>query len=141
MATKSEVLEYVSGSLYCELDESEIDGIGVKAIKTISSGSNPFVEFDEDVNLIVSHSELIVAGVDDDVRDWLQKRFVYSSTKQKIILTPHSQWHYKLYVNDSGSANLTRHTDGSYGALRDISPGDELVLNYENEFRSASNSL
>ena len=81
MATKSEVLEYVSGSLYCEVGISSINGVGVMAIKPIPSGSNPFVEFDEDVNLIVSHSELIVAGVEDSVRAWLQKRFVYSSTK------------------------------------------------------------
>jgi hypothetical protein len=141
MATKSEVLEYVSGSLYCEVGVSSINGVGVKAIKPIPSGSVILKEFDEDVNLIVSHSELIMAGVDDSVRDWLQKRFVYSSTKQKIILTPTSQWHYKLYVNDSGSANVTQNSDGTYGALTNISSGSELVLNFENEFRSASNSL
>jgi len=141
MATKSEILEYVSGSLYCEVGVSSINGVGVNAIKPIPSGSVILKEFDEDVNLIVSHSELIMAGVDDNVRDWLQKRFVYSSTKQKIILTPTSQWHYKLYVNDSGSANVTQNSDGTYGALTNISSGSELVLNFENEFRSASDSL
>ena len=139
MATKSEVLEYVSGSLYCELGVSSINGIGVKALKLIPSGTNPYVEFGEDVNMVVSSSDL--DDIDDGVVNWLVKRFVHSQTKQKIILTPHSQWHYKLYVNDSGSANMTRHTDGTYGALTDISSGSELVLNFENEFRSAADAL
>ena len=139
MATKSEVLEYVSGSLYCELGVSSINGIGVKALKLIPSGTNPYVEFGEDVNMVVSSSDL--DDIDDGVVNWLVKRFVHSRTKQKIILTLHSQWHYKLYVNDSGSANVTQNSDGSYGALSNISSGSELVLNYENEFRSASAAL
>ena len=139
MATKSEVLEYVSGSLYCELGVSSINGIGVKALKLIPSGTNPFVEFSEDVSMVVSSSEL--DDIDDGVSNWIEKMMVHSRTKQKIILTPHSQWHHKLYLNDSGSANMTRHTDGSYGALSNISSGSELVLNYTNEFRSASSAL
>ena len=139
MATKSEVLEYVSSSLYCEVGKSPIDGVGVMAIKDIPSGSDPFVEFGEDVTMVVSSSDL--DDIDEGVVDWLVKRFVHSWTKQKIILTTHSQWHLKLYVNDSGSANMTRHTDGSYGALANISSGSELVLNFENEFRSASDAF
>ena len=139
MATKSEVLEYVSNSLYCEVGVSSINGVGVMAIKDIPSGSDPFVEFGEDVNMVVSSSDL--DDIDDGVVNWLVKRFVHSWTKQKIILTTHSQWHLKLYVNDSGSANMTRHTDGSYGALANISSGSELVLNFENEFRSAADAL
>ena len=139
MATKSEVLEYVSNSLYCEVGVSSINGVGVMAIKDIPSGSDPFVEFGEDVNMVVSSSDL--DDIDDGVVNWLVKRFVHSRTKQKIILTLHSQWHYKLYVNDSGSANMTRHTDGSYGALANISSGSELVLNFENEFRAEAYTL
>ena len=139
MATKSEVLEYVSGSLYCELGVSSINGIGVKALKLIPSGTNPFVEFSEDVNMVVSSSDL--DDIDDGVLNWIEKMMVHSTVKQKIILTTQSQWHYRFYLNDSGSANMTRHTDGSYGALSNISSGSELVLNYENEFRSASGAL
>ena len=139
MATKSEVLEYVSGSLYCELGVSSINGIGVKALKLIPSGTNPFVEFGEDVKMVVSSSEL--NEIDFGVLNWIEKMMVHSSAKQKIILTTQSQWHYRFYLNDSGSANMTIHTDGSYGALSNISSGSELVLNYENEFRSASHAL
>jgi len=139
MATKSEVLEYVSGSLYCELGVSSINGIGVKALKLIPSGTNPFVEFSEDVNMVVSSSDL--DDIDDGVLNWIEKMMVHSTVKQKIILTTQSQWHYRFYLNDSGSANMTRHTDNTYGALTDISRGSELVLNYENEFRSASGAL
>jgi len=139
MATKSEVLEYVSGSLYCELGVSSINGIGVKALKLIPSGTNPFVEFSEDVNMVVSSSDL--DDIDDGVLNWIEKMMVHSTVKQKIILTTQSQWHYRFYLNDSGSANMTRHLDGTYGALTDISSDSELVLNYENEFRSASNAL
>jgi len=139
MATKSEVLEYVSGSLYCELGVSSINGIGVKALKLIPSGTNPFVEFSEDVNMVVSSSDL--DDIDDGVLNWIEKMMVHSTVKQKIILTTQSQWHYRFYLNDSGSANMTRHLDGTYGALTDISSDSELVLNYENEFRSASGAL
>ena len=139
MATKSEVLEYVSGSLYCGLGISSVDGVGVMAIKPIPSGSNPFVEFGEDVTMVVSSSDL--NHIDYGVTRWLYKRFVHAPGKQKIVLTPHSQWHYKLYTNDSGSANLTINSNGTYGVLTNISSGSELVLDFENEFRSASNSL
>jgi len=139
MATKSEVLEYVSSSLYCEVGKSPIDGVGVMAIKDIPSGSDPFVEFGEDVTMVVSSSDL--DDIDDGVVNWLSKRFVHSSTKQKIVLTPHSQWHHRLYINDSGSANMTIDLNGTYGALTNISSGSELVLNFENEFRSASDAF
>lgn len=139
MATKSEVLEYVSGSLYCEVGVSSINGVGVMAIRNIPSGSNPFVEFGEDVIMVVSKSDLY--DIDDGVVEWLEKRFVNSATKQKIVLTPHSQWHHRLYTNDSGSANLTINSNGTYGVLTNISSGSELVLDFENEFRSASYAL
>jgi hypothetical protein len=122
------ILNQLERNIYCELKPSEIEGIGVFAIRDISKGTNPFKEKD---TKYIPIKETKLEKLDVNVREHVRRLFVHSKgyywfPKQGIqtLCITH-------YLNHSTNPNLITTKDADYFlAMRNIKKGEELTVNY-----------
>ena len=134
MSIKKTILEHLENNIYCRLKPSKIHGVGVFAIRKIPKNTNPFKEFDRNVQLLIPKSEL--NGIDENVKRLLSDFMINSENKQMILLSSTFQSFFSHYLNTGIDPNVTYLTNDIYKTVKDINEGEELILNYEKEYTS-----
>ena len=111
-------------TVFCRLDASPIEGVGVFAIRDINKGqelSNYYgveLEYfwlkDEDLEKLVPEVKLLVS-----------ERTLFQKDNDYIFMSPNSNQILQAFMNHSDNAN----SDGRF-ALRDIKKGEEVTEDY-----------
>ncbi len=129
--TKAELLAELSNNTYVMLKPSAIEGVGVFAIRNIPKGcrdmfSKPDAAEEwltvpkKEIEALPPHAQFLTGNYclyDDD------NYFLPAEGFKKLDLS--------LFLNHADTPNIISINDGDYfEALRDINPGEELVIDY-----------
>ena len=123
------ILDYINDNILIKVGVSDIEGVGLIAIKDIKKGKN----------LQVSPNWERVYRVS---KDYLQKELhpnVYKVLCDRgghgdvvdIELTPSMTYHYCLYVNHSDEPNAAYNGYGEMVLIKDVKEGEEVTVNYD----------
>lgn len=130
--TKDELIQDLKNNVYCRLQPSPINGIGIFAIRDIPKGVNPFrgcrmptwKKFRREE--IFSNEKIL-----DEVKDFVKA--VYPLKKNAVYLPNHSlntvDISYFLNHSDAPNAAFIKE-QGDFIALRTIKKGEELFSDY-----------
>lgn len=116
------IAEHLNATVKCYLAPSEIEGVGVFALRDISKGQKLGCQ-DITRKVFELHNWHYVQ---EDVADLIEKRWPGAKEGQEF-LHPNCDAHLILYMNHSDEPNYDPKTDM---ALRDIKKGEEITENY-----------
>jgi SET domain-containing protein len=132
--TKEEIIKDLENNIYCRIQPSEIQGVGVFAIRNIPKGTNPFITYTNVETVAIPEKEImenkkIPSAVKEMVKDFyvIQDGNLYCDARSlnEINIT--------YFLNHSDTPNLdVNEIDGEsvFTANRDILVGEELTSNY-----------
>jgi len=117
--------------VYCRIQASPIQGVGVFAIRPIPAGINPMQEFRK-----FDFEEVPVADIasDPDIPETVKKLVKDMCPERDGIydIPPFSlnEIGISYYLNHSSKPNMECHDDGDFYTMREISTGEELTTDY-----------
>ena len=127
---KEKILEILKKT-YCRLQPSQIQGVGVFAIRNIPKGINPFPD-----SRPFSWSEFYLSELktlDPEIIKMIEAFFVVE--KDKNVLIPEfglNGMDISFFVNHSENPNLSTIDEGfTFVAIRNIKKGEELSVSYK----------
>lgn len=125
---KKQLIKSLLENVFCRISLSKIHGVGVVAIKRIPKGTLPFGPQNSEKYLLVRRSEL--KGINANVMEMVES-FCYEDKKKGFYIPAQGITNIDIsfFMNDSQSPNIDVKT---FAALRDISPGEELTIDYDN---------
>jgi len=130
MMTKQELLNELQNEMFVALKPSATHGIGVFAITDIPKGSRNIFskETGEWITLSMEEAEQLPAHS----RDFIETYFLYDEQQYYIPAHGCKVMDMANYLNHSPTPNIISVEDGKwFEAIRDISKGEELFVNYE----------
>ncbi|HLC63151.1 MAG TPA: SET domain-containing protein [Candidatus Nanoarchaeia archaeon] len=115
---------------YCRLKPSNIEGVGVFAIRDIPQGVNPLPESKNQVWITLEEKEL--KEIPKEVFELINSFFVIEKNKQvEIPEQGLNGMDISFFVNHSKSPNLETKDKGyNFITLRKIKKGEELTVDY-----------
>jgi len=115
---------------YCRLKPSEIEGIGVFAIKNIPKGVNPFQVIRQEKWLKLNMRDL--SGIGKEVLKMIDDFFVIEQDGTVLILEHGlNNLNISFFVNNSDAPNLYTPDEGfTFITLRNIKKDEELTVSY-----------
>jgi len=124
-----EVINHLD-NVYCELRPSNIQGIGVFAIRDIPFSINPFSNPDIDND---SYHEVIVDI--QKIPEWLIPTVnKYCYTDNNRVFVPRLGFNYVSllrYLNHSFEPNMALNEAGDFISIKTINKDEELTFNYD----------
>jgi len=114
---------------YCRLKPSEINGVGVFAIRNIPKNKDPFPGILDQGWREIKVSDL--KNLDKEILKMIDDFFVIE--KDNTVLIPElglNGMDISFFVNHSERPNLKMMEDGSFLTLRKIKKGEELMVCY-----------
>lgn len=130
--TKEEVLKHLTQDLYCRLGVSTVEGVGVFAIRPIPKGIKPLrVDVDTGHELL-THEE--VETLPKGVQDQIYKFCYYDEDHVQVPRIGLNAVRLGVYLNHSKKPNVQYEEDGELVSLRAIKTGEELFLDYDENF-------
>ncbi len=124
-----EVISHLN-NVYCDLRPSNIQGIGVFAIREIPAGTNPFSNPD-----IIDDPYYEVIIDEAYISDWLKPTVdKYCYTDNGKVFIPRLGFNYVsllMYLNHSFEPNMVLNDQGDFVTTRVISKDEELTFNYD----------
>ncbi len=128
--SKQEILNKILKETYCRLMPSEIQGVGVFAVKDIPKSANPFPDVPKQKWVAFKESDFAKAPI--GIKKMLSAFFV-SDKKGKIFIAEGglNNIDISFYINHSKSPNLITRDDGeNFITRRKIKKGEELTVDY-----------
>ena len=127
---KKEILKNLKNT-YCRLAPSDIQGVGVFAIKDIPKGKNPFQMIKKETWLKFNMSEL--KSLDKEALKLVDDFFVVG--KNGAVYIPDlalNGINISYFLNNSEQPNIKTIDDGeNFVALKKIKKGEELTVSYD----------
>ena len=134
---KRKLINNLKNSIYCRIQSSKINGVGVYAIKDIPKNVNPFVTttgcIKEDI-VDIHEDELnnLHPNVKKLIKDFYHKEDGYYG----VPLSGLNNNNISYYMNHSEKPNITHYVNNScnmvlFKSLRKIKKGEELLINYD----------
>ena len=123
----SKVLHNIKENTWARIKPSKIHGVGVFAVRKISSGTNLFPETKVNFDFITWNQLGTVApGVRKMIHDFfVDNEFGFWCPDQSM-----NQLNLSFYLNHSTNPNCFHNESGEIFAIKDIPIGQELTLNY-----------
>jgi hypothetical protein len=124
---KNDLLNHV----YCRIQASKIQGVGVFAIRPIPAGINPMAEF-----RTFEYETIPVAEINDDpdIPDSVKKlaKDMCPENGGMYNIPPFSlnEIGISYYLNHSTNPNTASDDNGDFYTLREIGAGEELTVDY-----------
>ena len=122
-----EIIEKLNNTVYAKLESSDIQGVGVFAIRDIPKGQEI-----TDININnIRKAKPIVIKVEDfskilpEVRELILDRMLFERGEYFTFFSPNVDACLRSFMNNAEDAN----SDGVV-ALRDIKKGEEITENY-----------
>jgi SET domain-containing protein len=129
---KARLLSHLKDEVYCQLKASPIHGVGVYAIRPIPAEANPMRLVKKQREIRFSFEDL--AEVHPGVMEQMKRFCFYDDDGVLVSTLGLNTMNFLFYVNHSKTPNITLKNDGSARALRDIETGEELTIDYDQEF-------
>src|ERR1700722_845498 len=128
---RAQLLNRVLRDCYCRLQPSAIHGIGVFAVRDIPKGKNPF-------NTIPKYADFGYVRITDEELDALPPKlselirelFIPTDGKMHVPNYGTNIIHLNQYLNHSTEPNMRTMDGYNFIALRKISVGEELSVDY-----------
>lgn len=116
---------YLDKTVYCRLGASQLEGVGVFAIRDIPRGTQltdyyggPLVY----VKLEESDFDFLVP----EVKGLILDRTIFSAHEDLVFMSPNCNQIFQAFMNNSKDPN-----SNGKSALRDIKKGEEITINYK----------
>ena len=124
-----EVINHLSNNIKTEIAVSQIDGVGVFAIKDIKNGEQvfPIWEFESAIYIIPNER---MDEIPNEVQKLLHKYFINGECGYKIIRLFKGfnfLFHGFSYCNSAYKTTYKENIDNNGFALRDIKAGEEIL--------------
>ena len=148
--TKRHLFESLKTKLFCRVKPSNIEGVGVFAIKNIPKGTKLFETYfsNTDEGLYSEKWYCYTTGEIDELEDGV-KKLIYDyceNTEGEIAISSNMPRDI-----DGGCIYLLNHScfpnvkftypEGLYYTTRDIDKGEELCFNYRKDFKKAREKI
>ena len=126
---KNEILKKLQNT-YCRLKPSEIEGVGVFAVRDIPKGINPFYGARKQKWIKFKMKEL--EGLDKEILELVDSFFVIHKNGDVYISdSALDGMDVSYFLNDSKKPNIKTIDDGAnFVTLRKIKKGEELTVSY-----------
>lgn len=129
---KNRLLNHLKNELFCQIKQSPIHGVGVFAIRPIPKGIDPFrtLKKEREIKFHIDILDKLHPEVAKQMRRfcYYNDEFIYLSSMGL------NQMNMIIYLNHSKSPNVKLQKMGGSVTLRKIKKGEELTINYDNEF-------
>ena len=132
--TKEEVLNHLTQDLYCRLGVSGVEGVGVFAIRPIAQGVHPLRSWLPKDEVRVEFADL--KKLPQSIRKQIDM-FCYVNHEEEYADVPCiglNAMNISIYLNHSKTPNWACDEQGELVALRNIKPGEELFIDYDESF-------
>jgi SET domain-containing protein len=127
--TKEELLQELQHETYVALQSSGIHGIGVFATRDIPKGCRDMFSKETGEWIRLSFEE--VEQLPDHSRRFIETYYLYDDTHYFIPAHGCKVMDMASYINHSNTPNIASVAEGVFfEALRDIKPGEELLVDY-----------
>ncbi len=114
---------------WCKLAPSDIEGVGVFAIRNIPKGTHPFAAGQEDW-IDVDKSEF--KKIPREVRALIDVSCLPVKNKYTLPRYGFKIWDMAVFLNHSKNPNIVSINDGDdFVTVRPIKKGDELLIDYK----------
>ena len=123
----SKVLHNIKENTWARIKPSKIHGVGVFAVRKISSGTNLFPETKVNFEFITWNQ---LGHVSPSIRKMIHDFFVDNDFGFWCPDQSLNQLNLSFYLNHSTTPNCYHSEAGEIFAVKDISIGQELTLNY-----------
>jgi hypothetical protein len=132
LANVDEVIYHLANNIKTKIAVSEIDGVGVIAIRNIKKGEDVFPVWNYESGLYVVPNERL-SEIPNEVLDLLHKYFINEECGYKIFRLfkgINFLYHGTSYCNSAYKTKYTRNISDDGIALRDINEGEEILESY-----------
>jgi SET domain-containing protein len=129
MTKKDKLLQQLHHHTFAMLKPSPLHGIGVFSITAIPKGERKIFSEHDSEWIEVSREE--VDALPQHTRDLVENHCLFNETHYYIPEYGFKMFDLAVYLNHSDQPNLISINDGEFfEAIRDISPGEELLIDY-----------
>lgn len=134
MISKADILKDLIENVYCRIRPSATHGVGVFAIRPIPKGANPFRTLNQDTqaSVFLTRAEVLDNPlVDEEVKQMVRD---FHTGRKGMIEFPSmglNELNISFFMNTSDNPNIGTDTGESFTALRDITKGEELTVDYD----------
>jgi SET domain-containing protein len=132
--TKEEIIQDLAQNVYCRIERSPIDGVGVFAIKRIPKGAKPLMVSDDTAVVPIPEKEIAERNDMPEAVKEMVGAF-YAMSEGVIYFPGHSlnQIDISYFMNHADHPNIDCVEIGEdiiHVANRDIEVGEELTIDY-----------
>jgi len=129
MTKKDKLLQQLHHHTFAMLKPSPLHGIGVFSITAIPKGERKIFSDHESEWIEISKEE--VDALPQHARDLVENHCLFNETHYYVPEYGFKIFDLVVYLNHSDQPNLISINDGEFfEAIRDISPGEELLIDY-----------
>lgn len=132
--TKEEIIKDFENNVYCRIQPSKIQGVGVFAIRNIPKGINPFVTYTNVETIAIPVNEIMEnKKISDAVKEMIKDFYVIQDGKFYCDARSLNEINISYFLNHSDTPNLDVDEideESVFTTNRDISIGEELTSNY-----------
>ena len=114
---------------YCRLKVSNINGVGVFAVRDIPKGINPFKGIPDQEWIKIKMEEL--AHLDKEILKMIDDFLVIK--KNNTVLVPEfglNGMDISFFLNHSDNPNIKRNPNGEFVTIREIKKDEEITVSY-----------
>jgi len=129
-----DLIKDLEENVYCRLQPSTVEGVGVFAIRDIPKGTNPFNNFFEHDFIEIDPKRVFENDkIDPAVKELVNHMYIVADGKLNLFNGGLNGINLSFFVNSSsGNPNMVAENDGAnFVAARDIKKGEELFVDYE----------
>lgn len=129
--TKEELLKELSGNTWVVLKPSDIEGIGVFALRDIPKGCRNMFGKPGDADEWITVSKKEIENLPAHAQFVVGNYCLYDEENYFVPSHGFKKMDISLFLNHSDQPNIISINDGDYfEALKDIKEGEELVIDY-----------
>jgi SET domain-containing protein len=130
---KKQLLENLKNDIYCRIGISSIHGVGVIAIRDIPKGTNPFVGSCQCEYIAIDNED--IKTFPKEVKKIIDDFYLIKGEKMLIPSCGLNSMDISYYMNFSDTPNVSSRDRGTtFFTNRDIKTGEELTLDYINDY-------
>ena len=134
MVSKKAFLRALKHTVYCRIAVSDIHGIGVKAIRNIPAGIDPFISFVQNKKYIFLQDEDL-KSLPKNIRCYIKDYYIKTENGYPVLLQGLNDVSIFGYMNHSATPNIGLYPDKQdelckFVSLKNIKKGEELLWDY-----------
>ena len=134
MISNAYFLQALDTTTYCRISVSKVHGIGVRAIRDIPKGIDPFISFGSNKSFLRLTEEEIKT-LNPAVQNYIKAYYVRTEGIYPVMLRGLNEVGIFSYMNHSDNPNMALYKENEnellpFVSLKDIKAGEELFWDY-----------